>query len=276
MRVFMIVVLTFFASLLFAKDNNVRVLTLDAQGITRLKATCGAGFLKVKGSPELQQIRVTAAIRPEGLDARKLSKAVKLSLTRDGSTAVLVSKTKNDNFSLFDWIFGGDVQSVEIDLTIEIPQKMDLKIIDGSGSTEIGNVIGQADIIDGSGFLTVKNLQGALEITDGSGSILVQNINGDCTIRDGSGEMTLKQIEGNVDITDGSGAIFANQVEGAMDITDGSGEINLKHIGQTITIRDGSGDIRVDDVNGDLVIKSAGSGGVFTNDVKGRIIGLHK
>ncbi|RLD16119.1 hypothetical protein DRI50_02625 [candidate division KSB1 bacterium] len=276
MRYFMIVLIALTASLVFGKDNDTRVLNLDSQGITTLKADCGAGFLKINGSPSAEQIMVTANIRPKGLNSKKLAKVVELNLKRVGSTAVLVSRAKNANHDLFDWIFGGNSDNIEIDLTIEIPQNLNLKITDGSGSTEIKSVHGKVEITDGSGSLTISKITGPLHITDGSGSILIQDIKGDCQINDGSGSMTLEHITGNVDITDGSGGILVNHVDGAIEIVDGSGEINLDHVTQTVTVRDGSGDINASNVNGDLVIKSAGSGRVFTNHIRGRIIGLHK
>ncbi len=276
MRLYVIISVIFIYVLAYGKDTNTRLLTLDTQGITTFEATCGSGFLKIYGKPGLKQINVTANIRPEGLNPRKLQKVVTLTLKRAGSRAILTSITKNDAFGLFDWIFGNNEDNIEIDLTIEIPQHMNLKITDGSGGTEIRNIRGNVNIIDGSGFLSVQNIDGALEITDGSGGILVRNINGNCQVHDGSGEITLKQINGDLAITDGSGAMFIDHIGGSVEITDGSGEINLEYIRDTITISDGSGDIKAGHVNGDLILKSTGSGKVITNQVRGHIIGLRK
>ena len=273
MRLTMIILLAFWSVSLWAKGNNVRILTLDAQDIKTLKATCGAGFLKVEGKPDLQQIRVTAEIRPQGMHPQKLKELIVLQLKRKGDSAVLISKTKNSNRNLLDWLLGTGSGDIEINVTVELPQKMNLQIVDGSGSTDIRNIIGHADINDGSGYLTIQNVQGPLQISDGSGGMLVGNINGTCRINDGSGEMTLKDMSGEVQITDGSGSIFVNTVNGTLEITDSSGDIEIRHVTQNVIIRDGSGDIRANDIGGDLVLKATGSGKVITNDIRGKIIG---
>ncbi len=275
MRLIMIILLAFLAAPLWAKGNNVRILTLDAQGIKTLKATCGAGFLKVEGKSDLRQIRVTAEIRPQGMHPQKLKEVTVLQLKREGDSAVLISKTKNSDRNVLDWLLGTDSGDIEINITVELPQNMNVHIVDGSGSTDIRNIIGHADITDGSGYLTVQNVHGPLQISDGSGGMLVENITGTCRINDGSGEMTLKDMSGDVQITDGSGSLFINTVDGTLEITDGSGDIEIRHVTQNVIIRDGSGDIRVNDIGGDLVLKSAGSGKVITNDIRGKIIGWH-
>ena len=219
------------ASLAFSAQE-IKPLSLAAQGIDKLEIDCGAGFLRVRGVEALNSIEVKAEIYVRGIADQKMKEFlkdyVKLSLEKKGSSAVLVSRIDNRPFSFF--------REARIDLTVNVPKKIDMRIDDGSGSID------------------VESIMGNLTIDDGSGGIRVENIQGDLKIDDGSGEIEIRDIAGNVTIHDGSGGIDA---------------IN---IGGSLTVSDGSGGIDIDRVEKDLILKDTGSGGVHYRDIKGRVI----
>ena len=269
MRVLTILLIALLFAAAQAKDEATQYLSLKSQGINRLVAECGAGFLKVEGEKDLDEIQVTAEIIPNGVSKKELKEGLKLSLEKEGDTARLISKF--DHEGLVNWIFGSG--NVEINLTVKVPAKMNLDIKDGSGSMEIKNSAGAVQVHDGSGDMTLQNISGKLKITDGSGGIELKNIGGSCDITDGSGPINIEQVMGDVNMTDGSGSIELDKINGNVDITDGSGGMTLRHITGTVTLRDGSGDIRANYVGGDFIIESDGSGGVYTDHIKGKVIG---
>ncbi len=272
MRLTLILFLSLLVGLAFAKDENTRYLSLESEGIEQLVIECGAGFLKVTGKEGLDKIQVQAEIKSDGLSTKKLQKGLTLTLDSDGNTAKLVSKFDNSGF--MDWLFqSGEVQ---INLTITVPRKMNLDIYDGSGFIKIKNIDGNTEVKDGSGELTMKSVKGKVVITDGSGEIFLNNISGDCRLIDGSGGITIEEIKGQTSITDGSGDLEIRRAEGDIDIVDGSGDISIEHVVGNITLSDGSGDINVNEVEGDLVITFAGSGGVYTNNISGKIVNKNK
>jgi len=221
----------FLAGSLAYSAQEVKVLKLPAAGVDKLEIDCGAGFLKVHGVEGLDSIEVNAEIRADGVGQEKMNKFiqdhVKLTLENRGGRAVLTSAVKENILS-----FSRDAV---IDLTVRIPKKMDLRVDDGSGAIDIGDIIGNLDIEDGSGEMRIENIQGGLKIDDGSGSIELRGITGDVAIDDGSGSLTVVDVGGS------------------------------------LTIDDGSGDIDIDGVGKDLILEETGSGGLHFRNVKGQV-----
>ena len=231
-KVFLFVLILFCATFAFSYETT-KTLDLSAAGIDKLDIKCGAGFLKVYGDKSLDAIKVEAEIvikRKTDKKAKEIvEKYMNLSLKKSGSRAVLTSsfKTRATIFSSLNAV---------INLTVKIPQNMDLFVDDGSGFIKIGDIAGRLDIEDGSGEIQVTNIDGDVDIDDGSGAITAEKITGNVIIDDGSGEITVKSVKGNVRIDDGSGSI------------------------------------NVSDVEKDVILKATGSGGVNINNVKGKII----
>jgi hypothetical protein len=222
----------FLAGSLAFSAQEVKTLGLAAQGIDKLGIDCGAGFLKVRGVEALNSIEVKAEIYVGGIADKKMKEFledhVKLTLEKKGSSALLVSRVDNRPFSFF--------REARIDLTVNVPKKMDMRIDDGSGSIDVEGIIGHLTIDDGSGGIRVENIQGDLEIDDGSGEIEIRDVAGNVTIHDGSGG------------------------------------IDVVKIGGSLTVSDGSGGIDIDRVEKDLILKETGSGGVHYRNIKGRVI----
>jgi DUF4097 and DUF4098 domain-containing protein YvlB len=226
-----------FAAILLAgslafSGQETKNLNLPGEGIAKLEINCGAGFLKVQGMEGLDAIEVKAEIFVKGIDDKDMKNFiqdhVKLTLEKEGSRAVLVSEIKDHSFFSFD--------DARIDLTVNVPKKMDLGIDDGSGSIDLAHIMGNLSIEDGSGEIQVEDIQGNLEIDDGSGEIEVRTVSGDVTIDDGSGSLSVSDIGGSV------------------------------------TVEDGSGSIEVDGVAKDLILKDTGSGGLHFQNIKGQVI----
>ncbi len=228
-----------------------KTLNLDAAGINGLEIECGAGFLKVKGSDDLNAIAVDAKIVLKGIDEDDIKSFIKdnvtLTLEKKGDRAILVSKIDSSVTSLFK------KREARIDLNVKVPAKLKLSIDDGSGSMEVSGISGDVEIEDGSGSVVLDGIGGNLEIEDGSGSIDAQNVGGNVEIEDGSGEIKLERIKGNVDVDDNSGTI------------------KIYGIGGSVVVDDGSGGIYIDGVEKDVFIKNAGSGSVKIDNVKGKV-----
>jgi DUF4097 and DUF4098 domain-containing protein YvlB len=209
-------------------------MSLSADGIEVLEIDCGEGTLDVRGSTEAGRIEVTAEIVLKGASEEKandyIRKHVELSLEKKGDKAILVSRFQSRRLSFLS--FGGKA----INLTVTIPEDMDIGVDDGSG-----------DIL-------IESIAGSVRIDDGSGAIRIQGIRGNLEVDDGSGVIKVAEITGDVEIDDGSGSIYA------------------RAIGGNVTLWDGSGSIEVDGVSGDVYLKDDGSGSVDITNVEGRII----
>jgi DUF4097 and DUF4098 domain-containing protein YvlB len=247
--------LVFIVSACASDFHKTEEMKVSANGIEELKIGCGPGFLKITGRKDLNDIRVKADITLGDVDIKEveeqLHKIIDLSLEKKGNRAYLVSFFEKDH-SFFSSLFE-QWGNTFIDLTVEIPSKMDLIINDGSWIIEIQTVEGTVNIEDGSGSIAIKDGKGSYEIDDGSGSIDILNSDIDVNIKDGSGSINLTNLVGNVDITDGSGSVTIEKISG------------------NVVVGDGSGSIFIDEVENDVTITESGSGGVDINHVLGKV-----
>lgn len=266
-KTILLLVLFLSMSLLGSTYEKEKELNLSAAGIESLEADCGAGYLKINGEAGLKQIQVKAAILIKGLDMDDAEFFVKdkitLTLEKRGSRAVLVSKVKSSLFK--------KPKSALINLDIRVPKNLSLDIDDGSGSIEVANMDGNIEMEDGSGSMVLEKIVGRVSIDDGSGSVELFSISGDIKIDDGSGNIKAEGIKGNLKINDSSGEIKVNDISGDVDVNDSSGDINITEIRGSVLVDDGSGGIYIDGVEKDVIIKSAGSGSVSIQNVKGKV-----
>ncbi|HGY55754.1 MAG TPA: hypothetical protein ENK44_08640 [Caldithrix abyssi] len=252
---FLILTTLSFAFAAAADLKETRLLTLSAENIDLLEIDCGAGFLKINGQKDANEIVVKAEIFIDVNDMDDfeeiLKKNLRLELKQKGSKAVLEAGFDNDG-SFFGALTSASVNK-RIDLTIELPEHLNLSIDDGSGT------------------MSIRNIKGNVAIDDGSGSIEVLDSGGKVKIDDGSGSIDLRHIGGSVDIDDGSGEIICDDIDGDCNIEDGSGDLTVMNVTGDVTIDDGSGSIEIDTVQGDVIIEDDGSGSVSITGVSGKI-----
>lgn len=238
------------SSIAWGEVSEQRELSLDAAGLSSLRADVGAGSLEIEGIAGATEVHVVATIVIDTDSAEKakksLSSEIKLTLERDGDRAVLIAKSNRLRFF-------GSSPDVMINLEVTVPESFDLDIDDGSGDVE------------------VRNIGGKIKLDDGSGSIDMESIGGDVTVDDGSGSIRIHDIGGALAVDDGSGSINISKVNGTVDVDDGSGDLDIREVNDTVYITDGSGGITVTDLQGDLVIRESGSGSMVINGVKGSV-----
>ncbi|MBL38741.1 MAG: hypothetical protein CMP07_10085 [Xanthomonadales bacterium] len=182
----------------------------------RFEIDAGAGSLTLTGDDTADAIRVLAEIYQT---AANDDYTLTLEL-QDGNRARLVADAATS--------LGGG--SDRIDLSITVPRRLGVTIVDGSGSLRVESLIGDVDIEDGSGSIRVSDIQGGVVLDDGSGSIVVTDIAGDVSIDDGSGSISVTNVGGKVTVSDGSGSI---DVDGAGDfelVDDGSGSVSTRNV----------------------------------------------
>lgn len=243
MRVSILILPLIAASALADCDETGRRETnIPAAGVTRLNIEAGAGELKVLGVPGSDSIRARGTACAS---SRRLLEQIKITSQRNGNTATLKAVMPD-----MDGWFPG--KTARLDLEIEVPATISVRIDDSSGDVEAGG-LASLSIEDGSGSLEIRNIRGSVEIEDGSGDLAVEEIGGDLTIDDGSGSIEVRKVVGNVKVEDGSGGI------------------RIREVRQNVTIDDSSGGIDVADVGGDFTVRDDSSGGVSVSEVRGKV-----
>ncbi|MBT8372999.1 MAG: DUF4097 domain-containing protein [Deltaproteobacteria bacterium] len=252
MKSIKILIIVLLPALAFTETSQgIKHLELSTEGIHMLEVTCGAGSLVIRGVDDLAAIRVTARIEVES--AQKVDmlnyqdRNVRLSLVKRKKKAVLLSAIERPLKYKSE---------ARINLAVEIPPKINVSIVDGSGSISVDNLIGNLHIDDDTGKIKVENVVGKVFIVDGSGTIAIENIKGDVKIKDGSGSIALDNISGDVFIIDGSGDMFLEHIYGNVNVTDGSGDIDISEVLKNVFIgAAGSGEINTAGIKGKLTIR---------------------
>ena len=228
--------------------REVRNFDLSVQGIDTLVVNCEAGSLDLNGIGGSDKILVVAEIEVENMTAGELTNFIenniRLSLAKQKQRALLKSEISKSPLN---------DERARINLMIAVPEKLNVRITDGSGS------------------IRVRNLVGEIRIDDDTGKILVENIVGNLTVNDGSGGIEIGEIDGNVMVKDGSGPIEIDQVAGDVYVTDGSGDITILHVDGNVTVSDESGDIDISDVSRNVFVNETVSGEVSIERVKGKV-----
>ena len=256
MKIFIVLLTSLSLAFALTADlKETRELGLSTDGIDLLEIDCGAGFLKIKGDSQADRIEVKADVYIDVVDTKDFEKIAKeqleLELKKEGKKAVLTANF-GDKSSLLSGFFSSSINK-RIDLTVTIPQRLNLSVDDGSG------------------YIMIKDVQGNIVLDDGSGSMVIVHSGGKVEIDDGSGDVEARDIGGSIIIDDGSGDLLCDKVEGDCIIDDGSGDITITNAGGEVTIDDGSGAIEIDSVKGDVIIKDKGSGRVTISGVKGNV-----
>jgi hypothetical protein len=220
--------------------------TANAAGATRIVIEAAAGSLRVNGKSGSREVRATGTAFAS---TRRLLEEVTLTVERRGGDVVVVVDIPDDD----GW--DDDMQAL-LDLTVDVPDDIALRVEDGSGEAEVIGT-GALEIVDGSGALRLERIGGALSVVDGSGELEIGKVRGDVRVRDGSGEIEVRDVTGSLTIeSDGSGEIDVDGVTGRVHVeADGSGSINARNVGGDFVVdRKGSGGIRYRDVKGEVVI----------------------
>lgn len=223
--------------------EDSRDLVLPVGTLDQLDIVAGSGGMIVEGRAGSSEIHVSAIFCAS---TQERLEALDVSLDASGSRGYLET-------SYPDWNSRRDNQYARIDLMIEVPPSLHLRVQDGSGGIEMSGV-------------------GSVDIEDGSGGLELEAINGDVEIDDGSGGVRIRGARGNVRIEDGSGEIDVEDVSGSVRITDGSGSIDVRRVDQNVIVdEDGSGTVDVSDVGGNLSVDGTRRERIRYRDVQGAV-----
>ena len=247
-----VLIVVFIPVLAFAGSiENAQYLELSTKDIHSIYIICGPGSLDVFGVERNDRIKVTATVKINGITQdmlqQFLDKHVLFSLKRRNRRAVLQSEFKNAHLMKAD---------AKIDLTVEVPKNISVKIDDGSGSIFVTGLATNLKIVDGSGSVEIRMTAGPVSISDGSGKIELTDITGNLEVKDGSGMIDIGRVEGNVYIVDGSGSMTIKDIDGNLTVTDGSGSIEINDVTQNVFIEEaGSGILDIEGVKGKVTIR---------------------
>lgn len=234
--------------------------TLDVSGQVELDVTSGSGSITVRPGRD-GAVHVVGLIRARDSRtwARGLSAEEKVKRLESQPPVELVGQTARvghiDDEDLRD--------NVSISYEIEVPSSTRVRSRTGSGSQNIGNLNGPANVSSGSGGLRIGNIGGDVDSSTGSGEIDITGVRGQLVARTGSGSIRAGSVSGAVRASTGSGRIeIALAGEGDVEVSAGSGSLSVRGIRGALRGDTGSGSIRVEGQPSREWRLTTGSGGI--------------
>ncbi|HEX9197982.1 MAG TPA: DUF4097 family beta strand repeat-containing protein [Acidobacteriaceae bacterium] len=197
--------------------------TLSLNGAAILSISTGAGYIHVY-SGSGNQIHITGHVHSNpglfGSDADQRVKQIVASPPITQSGNIVTAGPSHADSDLF--------HNISIDYDVTTPGSTTLTARTGSGSLEIGGILGKVTGESGSGSIKAENISGDAHLTTGSGSIRATNVHGPANLQTGSGQLELSvSAPGDIKAQTGSGSIHIDGISGGLRAGAGSGSIDV-------------------------------------------------
>ncbi|HUX13942.1 MAG TPA: hypothetical protein VMW87_13005 [Spirochaetia bacterium] len=221
--------------------SAVRNQEIPAQNVNALSIISGPGDLEVRGGAG-RVLAVGHVCAPDQATADKI---------------VLYGGSQGDNTTI-EARFPFTVAATEatMNLSIKIPTRVDVSVINRSGDVKISRV-NAVTLSDLGGDVRIQKITGGVTITrNATGDVLLEDIGGTAAVQqDLGGNLELRRVGGNVVIQRSETL-----------------RILVKDVrGDVVIWNDGPGDIEIENVQGDLFIQSDHGGKVVYHRIHGSI-----
>lgn len=219
-------------------------------------------------------------------DADKYNAQTKPTITVAGSLVTLDAKTQ-----------AAGEHSVESDLDISIPRKMQVQITSRRGDVSVDGRDGEIDINAQRGDVSAEDVNGNVKLNLDRSSAKIEQINGDVHIDGHLNEVSVTDIKGSVQLDGEFGesvklarisknVVFKSsrtdlefsRIEGELDLDSDdlhaeqlTGPVHLVTRSKQINLEDVSGDLRVQDANGGIEVSMRSLGNVQIDNRNGDV-----
>jgi hypothetical protein len=204
-----------------------------------------------------------------GTDAEEGSFSLRASgdITNEESLAdfyeVFASTTSGEaRFTVSQEKPGNRQRAIQIEATLTLPNKCDLRAITDGGHLQIENINGKQTIITDGGHIQLGNLTGQIDAQTDGGHITANKINGRLEMTTDGGHLTLNGGSGFVSMVTDGGHISLSGYSGGAKAKTSGGNIDLKlnEVSENIEAWTSAGNVTVEiPTNADVTVKAKSS-----------------
>ena len=145
--------------------------------------------------------------------------------------------------------------SMSVSLTVRVPEKQNLKIINKFGHIDIDHVNGICRIKNSSGSVILTECGGELDLENSFDRVTVNTFDGPVAIRNSSGKVHINTIRGKTRISNSFNEIRFSDIQGELVIQGQSSEVTGSDLSGNCTINTSFNPVEVSNVRGWLKIK---------------------
>ncbi len=156
----------------------------------------------------------------------------------------------------------GRRRAIQIEATLTLPNKCDLRAITDGGHLQIENIEGKQTIVTDGGHIQLGNLSGQIDAQTDGGHITANKIKGKLDMTTDGGHLTLNGGSGFAGMTTDGGHITLKEYTGGAKAKTSGGNINLNFIQVTenVVAWTSAGNVTVQiPVNSDVKVKAKGT-----------------
>jgi len=184
------------------KVETTKVFPID--GIETLDIRTGRGDILIKGTDRLT-LKVELTKTEDMADCRVIAEPeAQTAASPNPAPKAFRLEVKDRSKSSKGKCFLG--------LSVEIPERMDVRAVSGTGDIEAAALAGDFSADGGAGEIRLKNLRGQVKVKTGAGSV--------------TGEFS---AESGADIHTGIGAVTLTGLKGPVSVETGTGEVSLEY-----------------------------------------------
>ncbi len=202
--------------------------SLDASEIRTLRIETGSGILRLDGSDEIEEVRVSG--RACALDADMLAD---FGLTLEPEDGVL---TLSDR--LPEGANHPEASFAKLNMTLDVPRRLAIEITTEREAVHISNVA-SLKINKQRGELNIDGVDGDAEVNSMFGDLTIRNVDGNLTLNRDRGETIIEGVRGNVTVESSRrGNTLFRDIGGNLHISKERGNIAAVNIGGDLVVRD--------------------------------------
>lgn len=190
----------------FSRNADDRI--ANARHVKTLSIQCGNGTLKIEGA-ERPSLDVKAWVYAWAESASEAER-----INREVSVQLLSSETDNPSIVVSDPRTAHNGQRYEVNLTIQLPRHVRVKVVDGAGNVEISGLTHGVELDNESGSVEIWDIGGGIELTNRGDTTSIENARGKLGIVDSNSDLTISQVQGEVNVKDRGGKLSVQHVTG--------------------------------------------------------------
>ena len=217
--------------------------SIDAGEIRVLRLETGSGILRINGSDEIDEIRVSG--RACALDPDMLTD---FSLNLEPEDGVL---TLSDR--LPEGANHPEASFAKLNMTLDVPRRLSIEITTEREPVHINNVA-SLKIVKQRGELNIDGVDGDVDVNSKFGDLTIRNVGGNLTLNRDRGETIIEGVRGNV------------VVESSR-----RGNTLFREIGGNLHVSKERGNIAAVNVTGDLIVRDRQEGRLTYSNIGGRV-----
>lgn len=193
---------------------------------------------RVTGRPDLRLVAEDAHVQVRPGSPGEIRIDVESEGWRIGAGGVRIVESQSGNQVEFElrephhWGIGFEIRK-RLTITAVVPPDLDLNVVTGDGSVELGDLRGRLQIHTGDGHVNASNLRGETDLECGDGSIEAEGIEGQLSGRTGDGHIRVQGRFESLRVHSGDGPVLVvvdpgSKVSDEWRLSSGDGSLTLR------------------------------------------------